>query len=105
MKAHLASHLIVPVLVSISAIPAASAVAASLTETLPAPNATLNVTMPPGGGGARFKISEAGDRLWILQTSPDFTNWTDTSAVRIYNGSFQRGFPGGTGMPKMFLRA
>jgi cytochrome c peroxidase len=54
------------------------------------PEAEVNVAVK--SGAINVKIAAPNDSVWILQASSDLTTWTETEAIKIHNGSFQRRF-------------
>lgn len=54
------------------------------------PSAALNLT--PTNGAMSLNISNAGDQVWIVQTSADFTSWTEVESVKVFNGSYRRSY-------------
>ncbi|MEY2409705.1 MAG: cytochrome c peroxidase [Verrucomicrobiota bacterium] len=70
----------------------------------PPPDASLAI-VTAGPGGVRVKISDAANRVWLLQSTTNFANWSDSATVKIYNGSFQSRFTAGESTPGVFFRA
>jgi cytochrome c peroxidase len=55
---------------------------------------------------ARVTITDPSDRLYVLQSSPNLTDWTNVETVKVHNGHFRRQFtyyPATT--PRSFFRA
>ena len=77
--------------------PAATLVAALLlspavVEAQIPPSASMTI-VPSGANAARVTLSDPGNHLWILQTSTNFTAWTEVGAWKIHNGDFHRTLP------------
>jgi cytochrome c peroxidase len=99
MKANLLPSLRTLAFVLVTA-SAASAFAANLAPTV---GSSLNIA--PGSNAVRVNITDAGNHVWILQSSSNFANWSEAGAVKIYNGSFQRSFTRDTAVSAVFFRA
>ena len=101
MKAHLirTSQRTVVALAVVFAVTAAHA------EVLPPANSSLNIAPGTGTNVARVKITDAYNHVWVLQTSPDFANWSEAGAIKIHNGSFERSFARDGAPPALFFRA
>lgn len=97
MKANLLPSALAFVLVTAAA---SVATAADL-----APGASSSLHIAPGSNAVRVNVTDAGNRVWILQSSSNFSNWTEAGAVKIHNGSFQRGFPRDAVAAAVFFRA
>jgi cytochrome c peroxidase len=69
------------------------------------PNSRLSISPGTNGNVASLTISNAGDQVWIIQSSPDFANWTEVQAWKIHNGSFHRSFARDGATPNLFFRA
>lgn len=54
------------------------------------PSAALNLT--PTNGAMSLNISNAGDQVWVVQTSSDLANWTEVESVKVFNGSYRRSY-------------
>src|ERR1051325_2840998 len=61
------------------------------------------MTILPAGSSTVVTVDDPGDRVWILQTSPDFNTWTDAGAWKVHNGTFHRTLTRGDA--KLFYRA
>ena len=48
-------------------------------------------------------IADPGNRVWILQSSSDFLNWSEIDAWKLHNGSFHRSLSAAA--PSAFFRA
>src|SRR5882724_12478739 len=69
------------------------------------PNSFLSGTRDSSGKGVGVTINDAGNNLWIIQSSTDLRNWTEAEAVKVYNGSFHRTFGPIADSPNGFFRA
>jgi len=58
--------------------------AADVAANLPAGS---SVTVAPGSGNAfaRLDMTDTGNRVWTLQSSPDLSTWTNVSVVKVRN--------------------
>lgn len=69
--------------------------------------------MPPGStlglagnsNGVGLTITNPGNQVWMIQSSPNMTNWTKIDAWKIHNGSFHRTYPPNPGNNRLFFRA
>ncbi len=86
------------VAVVLMAIPSFAAV-----ETPPGP--PLGIVPSTSSNVAAVKITDTSDRVWILQSSSDLKNWTEVDAVKIHNGTYQRGFTLDDAHIRPFFRA
>lgn len=68
----------------------------------PAP-AAVNLSL--SNNLAFVTVNDPNNLVWILQSSPDLTAWTEVSAWKIHNGNFRGGFNRGAGIPNLFYRA
>jgi cytochrome c peroxidase len=69
------------------------------------PVASLKFIPNRGLAGGSLSITNPGNQVWIIQTSPDLQNWNEFSTVKVYNGSFTESFVGGPVGPSAFFRA
>ncbi len=68
------------------------------------PTAALSVAPAVGTAGAQVTLTNAADQVWIIQSSPDLKNWSETAAWKVHNGRFT-GALGGPGVsPSLFFR-
>lgn len=58
--------------------------------------ASLGISTGTGTNLVTIRIAEPGNSVWLLQHSADLTNWTEVAALKLHNGSFQRGVAAGT---------
>jgi len=84
---------------------AVSAPSASLAAVGPAPRATLSISVNSVTNSVQVNISDAGNHSWVLQSSRNYVDWNELATVKIYNGSFQHGFPGDASASGVFFRA
>jgi cytochrome c peroxidase len=88
------------------ALTAACTVKTSLVaETVPAPNSKLQITAATGANLANVQVADAYNRVWVLQSSSNLTNWSEAAALKIHNGSFAQGIPKAGATPNVFFRA
>ncbi len=66
------------------------------------PPAASMTIVPSGTASHRVTVRDAGDHLWILQTTTDFTAWTEVGAWRVFNGEFHRTMPVEAGGKKFY---
>lgn len=78
-----------------------TATASHAVEQLPS-RASLQIITGTGTNGPEVKISDPNDLVWILSSSTDMKTWSDVEALKIHNGSFQRGF---AAAPMAYFRA
>ncbi len=69
------------------------------------PSSSVEVRSAAGTNIVNVKIFDANDYVWILQSSSNLTSWTEVEALKIHNGSFQRGIPRAADIPSAFFRA
>lgn len=74
----------------------AAALIAVLTLTLqPAPaqlpaGAKTAILPPTGSEAAKVEITNPGNHTWVLQSSPDLTNWTNATTFKVHNGVLRK---------------
>jgi cytochrome c peroxidase len=76
---------------------------ASVIQAQPLPNASMTI-IPSGQSSTSIGLNDAGNQVWILQSSPDFTTWTEVEAWKIHNGDFHRTLSR-AGSDRLFYRA
>ena len=64
--------------------------------------ASLGISPGTGTNFVTIRITEPGNVVWLLQHSTDLTNWTEVAAIKLHNGSFQRGVVAGTNARGLF---
>ena len=69
------------------------------------PSSSVEVRPAAGTNIVNVKIFDANDYVWILQSSSNLTSWTEVEALKIHNGSFQRGIPRAANTQAAFFRA
>ena len=52
-------------------------------------NAILGITN--NAGGASIRVTDLNNRMWSVQASSDFVNWSEVEKVQVHNGYFQAG--------------
>lgn len=81
------------------------AVTAAFAAGSPPPNSTLQIAAGTNGNIAAVTISDAGDHVWVLQSSSNLTSWTAVEALKVHNGSLQRSVAPDAAKPNQFFRA
>src|SRR5882724_675535 len=66
-------------------------------------NSALQINSGTNAVTANVTISDPGNRVWILQGSSDFINWSELDAWKLRNGSFHRTLL--APVPSAFFRA
>src|ERR1041384_8145859 len=66
-----------------------------------------SLRISPGGDGnaATVTVSDPFNLVWVLQSSSNFTDWTEVDVLKIHNGSFARPFAPDAANPSVFFRA
>jgi cytochrome c peroxidase len=77
--------------------------AANAANLAPTVGPSLNST--PGSNSVRVNITNAGNHVWTLQSSSNFSNWSEAGMVKIYNGYFQHSFTRDVTASAVFYRA
>lgn len=85
-------------------------IALSLGSALLAPaqfptNSFLRIQTGLGQNLVHVTVADTGNREWLLQSSPNLTNWTEVGAWKIHNGTFHRSLDREAGTPNLFYRA
>ena len=80
------------------------AITASSARAQVPPSSTLGIVPTNGGIAVSVKLNDAGNHVWLLQSSSDFVNWTESEALKVHNGSFQRRFVADVMKPQFFYR-
>jgi len=73
-------------------------------EAAPTPNSILSSTPVPAGNQISVTINDAGNNLWVIQSSTNLKAWSDAETVKVYNGSFRRTFSPIANSPQGFFR-
>jgi cytochrome c peroxidase len=60
------------------------------------------LSIAPGIGSLFVNITEPGNHVWVLQSSPNLSNWTDIQTMKIHNGRYRRTFST-SGLPSGFF--
>jgi len=68
-----------------------------------APSAALSLAQT-NGGVFSLNISNAGDQVWIIQSSSNLASWTTVETLKVFNGSYHRSYTNATG-GNLFYRA
>lgn len=72
---------------------------------LPPPSSSLEISSGTGTNIALVKITDAYDRVWVLESSSDLAIWSEVAAVKLHNGSLARSIPKASTPPNLFFRA
>ena len=75
---------------SATALLAALALGATVRAQLPAGSA-LSIGLGAAANSATVTVADPGNHVWVLQSSPDLTTWTDVETWKVHNGNFHRG--------------
>ena len=69
------------------------------------PSAAL-ASVAPGAAAntVNVTITDPGDHVWKLQSSPNFQSWTDVATLKVYNGHFQRTLSYSPATPALYFR-
>ncbi len=59
------------------------------------PSASLSLART-NGSVTSLSISNAGDQVWIVQGSSNFTSWTEVEILKVFNGSYHCRYTNGT---------
>jgi cytochrome c peroxidase len=69
------------------------------------PNSVLAGSPASAGNGVSVTVSDPGNNLWVIQSSPDLHSWTPVQTIKVYNGSFRQTFSPDPGSIQGFFRA
>jgi len=72
-------------------------------DTLPAGS---SVSLQPGSGNSfgRLDLTDTGNRVWTLQSSPDLSTWTDASTLKVRNSLLRIALPKTSGPSHLYYR-
>ena len=73
--------------------------------TAPAADAPGSLQIRRSPDAAGINLSDASNRVWILEGTTDFTHWTEARAVKVHNGSVLSTFIQEPGNTPQFFRA
>ena len=60
----------------------------------------------PSASAIKLTITDPGNHLYLMQSSPDMKTWSDVDTWRVYNGTFNRNFTiNAQAAPNLFYRA
>ncbi|MFO1489178.1 MAG: cytochrome c peroxidase [Verrucomicrobiota bacterium] len=68
------------------------------------PSSTLNLSATKGGNIARLTITNAGNQVWVIQSSSNLVQWSEVAAWKVHNGDFRRNLTNNL-QPNLFYRA
>src|SRR6266404_3546407 len=74
-------------------------------QALSSPESRLAITPASSGNAVSVTINDAGNNLWVFQSSTNLGIWADTEILKVYNGSFHRTFSPTPDSPYRFFRA
>ena len=66
---------------------------------------TSSVQIVPAAQSVGLTVLDSGNRVWIIQSSSNFSAWAEAAAIKIHNGSFESTFAADPRTPNMFYRA
>jgi cytochrome c peroxidase len=69
------------------------------------PSSTVNLAPVAGTNAVRVTIADAGNNVWILQSSVDLAHWSEVAALKLHNGSFAQSVTANRTQPGVFFRA
>ncbi len=67
----------------------AATLAASAVAQLPA-GSSLGIAPGTAANSASVTVTDPGDHVWVLQSSPNLSTWTDVETWKVHNGNFHR---------------
>src|ERR1044072_1084633 len=70
-----------------------------------APACTVSIGAGTNISTSTLAISNAGNQVWIIQTSSDLIHWTEGESWKVHNGSFHRTFIRDDSVSNLFFRA
>src|SRR5712691_26488 len=73
------------------------------TDLAPASGA-LTISRTKGAAASTVTLTNAGDQVWIIQSSADMGHWTELATWKVHNGSFGQAFSD-EASPSRFFRA
>jgi len=59
-------------------------------------NALLSL-VGPNGSLMSLNISNAGNQIWVIQSSSNLTSWTTVETLKVFNGTYHRSYTNGAG--------
>ena len=98
------AHLVNTSTINAAVLAALFTIAASSARAQVPPSSTLGIAPTNGGIVASVKFNDAGNHVWLLQSSSNFVNWTEVESLKVHNGSFQRRFAADVTKPQFFFR-
>src|SRR5262245_29258502 len=84
-------------------LPIATPLFATGSASTPEPSSTVRLTRS-SATGVKLTVTNAGDQVWIIQSSSNLVDWLEVQSWKIHNGSFQGSYDS-TGNPNLFYRA
>ena len=82
---------------------ALAVLATAASAQLPA-GSSLSITTGTGGAPGRVEVTDPGNHVWMLQSSPDLQNWTTVETWKVHNGRFQRNVTPHVGAGTLFYQ-
>ena len=67
----------------------AATLAASAAAQLPA-GSSLGLAPGIAANSANVTVTDPGNHVWVMQSSPDLSTWTDVETWKVHNGNFHR---------------
>lgn len=65
---------------------------------------SLKLSRGSGNVSHYLDFTDPGDHTWILQSSPDLTNWTNADTCKVHNGSYRLAVSAGSAPARLFYR-
>ena len=91
-------------------VPHISSIVAALVLTVPSAFGQLPgqaaASVAPGAAAntVNVTVTDPGNHVWKLQSSPNFQTWTDVETIKVHNGHFQRTLTHSPTAPALFFR-
>lgn len=86
-----------------SALLAQGALAADVAGALPS-GSSVKVAPGTGNAFARLDMTDTGNRVWTLQSSPDLATWTNVSTLKVRNSLLRVPLPKVANKPHLYYR-
>ena len=91
-------------LFAIALILTVASAAPAAVATVPAPGASLGLTRS-NTNALNLTISNSGDQVWIISSSPNLVDWTEIGSWKVHNGSYRGTFTNTAVNPHIYYRA